>query len=318
MKSFFELTPDEVFFALDKEQLVSTGEYFQLNSYENRVFQVALESGEKVVAKFYRPGRWSKEAILEEHDFLEDLRLEGFPVVSPLILKNSESTLSQHRGVYFAVFPKALGRLPQEILPKDFPQLGKALAHLHNVGLKKTSTKRPAWNVKDRGWEALNTLLPIIPLHLAKPYESAATTILERLEDLEPHAKFQRIHGDCHRGNLLQTDYPGKPSQFFFMDFDDFGMGSVVQDFWMLCTGDADEATEALDLLLEGYTSLRSFNEAELEMMEPLRGLRILHYAAWIFKRWEDPSFPQIFPQFGSEAYWSEELQQLDAIAQEI
>lgn len=317
MKSFFELTPDEVFQALDKEKLFSTGEYFQLNSYENRVFQVALESGEKVVAKFYRPGRWSEEAILEEHEFLEDLRLEGFPVVSPIPLKNSGGTLSVHRGIYFAVFPKALGRLPQEILPKDFPQLGKSLAHLHNVGLKKPSSKRPAWSSR-RGWEALEILRPLLPPHLLKPYEEAATAILRRLEALEPQAKFQRIHGDCHRGNLLQTDEPGKPRQFFFMDFDDFGMGSVAQDFWMLCTGDQDEASEALDSLLEGYTSLRAFNEDELEMMEPLRGLRILHYAAWIFRRWDDPSFPQIFPQFGSEAYWGEELQQLDAIASEM
>ncbi len=317
MKSFFDLTPDEVFSALDQEGFESTGEYLQLNSYENRVFQLSLESSERVVAKFYRPGRWSKDAILEEHEFLEDLRLEGFPVVSPLVLP-SGSTLSVHKNIYFAVFPKAMGRLPQEILAKDFPQLGKSLAHLHNVGLKKVSSVRPYWNVRDRGWDALNTLLPLVSSHYVTAYEEAAVAILEKLESLEPNARFQRIHGDCHRGNLLQTDFPGKPSQFFFMDFDDFGMGPVVQDFWMLCTGDADEASEALDLLLEGYTSLRSFNEDELEMMEPLRGLRILHYAAWIHKRWEDPSFPQIFPQFGSESYWSEELQQLSAIAESL
>ncbi len=318
MTSFFDLTPDEVFKALEQEGLSPTGEYFQLNSYENRVFQVSLESGERVVVKFYRPGRWDFNQIREEHEFLEDLRLEEFPVVSPLKLKSSNTTLAIYRGLYFAVFPKAIGRLPQEILAHDFPGLGKSLAHLHNVGLKKVSKVRPPWSAKDRGWEALNLILPLVSPHLVNSYQDAAETILETLEDLEVKAQFQRIHGDCHRGNLLQTDIPGKPSQFFFMDFDDFAMGSVVQDFWMLCSGDADEASESLDLLLEGYTSLRTFNEDELEMMEPLRGLRIIHYASWIHKRWSDPSFPQIFPQFGSEAYWSEELKQLDTIASSL
>lgn len=316
MKSFFDLTPDHVFSALEQENMIPTGEYLQLNSYENRVFQITLESGERVVTKFYRPERWAEAAILEEHEFLEDLKIEGFPVVSPLDLRSG--TLSKYSGMYFSVFPKAMGRLPQEILPHDFPGLGKSLAHLHNVGLKKTFKHRPAWSAKDKGYEALNQLLPNIPSHLAHRYQDAAECILEELEELESGARFQRIHGDCHRGNLLQTDIPGKPSQFFFMDFDDSGMGSVVQDFWMLCSGDPEEAGASLDLLLEGYTSLRDFNEDELALMEPLRGLRIIHYAAWILKRWSDPSFPQIFPLFGSETYWLDELKQLDAIAGQI
>jgi Ser/Thr protein kinase RdoA (MazF antagonist) len=315
MKSFFDLTPDQVFLALEQERLIPTGEYFQLNSYENRVFQVTLEGAEKVVVKFYRPGRWSKAAIQEEHEFLEDLRQEAFPVVSPLRLDSSGHTISAFKGMFFSVFPKAMGRLPQEILEPDFPALGKSIAHLHNVGLKRITRHRPAWSAKDKGWEALDLLLPQIPPHLAGRYEEAAQALLVRLEELESEAQFQRIHGDLHRGNLLQTDVPGKPRQFFFMDFDDCGMGSVVQDFWMLCTGDADEAARALDLLLEGYTSLRSFNENELELMEPLRGLRIIYYAAWILRRWSDPSFPQIFPQFGSEGYWLDEINQLSTIA---
>ncbi|HAG90681.1 MAG TPA: serine/threonine protein kinase, partial [Bdellovibrionales bacterium] len=251
----------------------------------------------------------------EEHEFLEDLRKESFPVVSPLLLSKQGETLSTFRNLYFAVFPKAMGRLPQEILLKDFPQLGKSLAHLHNVGAKRTHLHRPSWSAADKGWPAFHRILPLLPSHLLSRYEQAASEILQHLEDLEAHAQFQRIHGDCHRGNLLQTDIPGKPNQFFFMDFDDMGMGSVVQDFWMICTGDADEASEALDQLLEGYQELRSFNEEELEMMEPLRGLRIIHYAAWIHQRWSDPSFPQLFPQFGSESYWLDEIQQLEAIA---
>ncbi|NCN95107.1 MAG: serine/threonine protein kinase [Bdellovibrionales bacterium] len=315
MKSFFDLTPNEVFAAMEQEGLKPTGEYFQLNSYENRVFQVTLEDDSKVVAKFYRPGRWELPAIIEEHEFLEDLRLEGFPVVSPLVLSYSKKTLSSYKDMFFAVFPKAMGRLPQEILLKDFSQLGKSLALLHNVGLKGKSLHRPAWSAADKGWPAQDILLPLLPSHLFDRYEEATSHILETLEDLEASAKFQRIHGDMHRANLLQTDVAGKPNQFFFMDFDDFGMGSVVQDFWMICTGDEDEANESLDLLLEGYNTLRSFNEEELALMEPLRGLRIIHYAAWIHQRWSDPSFPQIFPQFGSESYWTEELKQLEDIA---
>jgi Ser/Thr protein kinase RdoA (MazF antagonist) len=130
--------------------------------------------------------------------------------------------------------------------------------------------------------------------------------------------KFQRIHGDCHRGNLLQTDVPGQPKEFFLLDFDDFGMGPVVQDFWMLCLGDEEEAEKHLAALLRGYRELRDFDDDELKLLEPLRGLRIIHYAAWIARRWEDPSFPRLFPQFGTESYWLDELQSLEPIADNL
>lgn len=315
MKTFFDLVPDEVLKALDRLGYETTGEYLQLNSYENRVFEVTLENREKVVVKFYRPNRWSLEALEEEHSFLLELEQAGFPVVSPFKQKDHDSTLSKYKEMYYCVFPKARGRLPQEMLTEDLTKVGKSLALLHNVGLQKPSKHRQFWTADGVGKIALESLIPILPNTVQQNYVNAAEHILGALKALEKKAKLQRIHGDCHRGNLLQTDEPGKPKQFFFMDFDDFGMGSVVQDFWMLCAGDEDEASQSLEALLEGYLTLRSFNEAELELMEPLRGLRIIHYAAWIHKRWDDPSFPKLFPQFGSEAYWFEELRQLDSIA---
>lgn len=313
MKTFFDLVPEEVLKALDRLGYETTGEYLQLNSYENRVFEVTLETKEKVVVKFYRPQRWSLEALKEEHSFLQELEQVGFPVVSPFQIANE--TLFTHHDMYYCVFPRARGRLPQEMLEDDLKMVGKSLAHLHNVGLQKQSQHRPAWTADHIGYPALKNILPMVTPHLQTNYQEAAEYILNTLKNLEATAKLQRIHGDCHRGNLLQTDDPGKPRQFFFMDFDDYGMGSVVQDFWMLCAGDADEANLALDNLLDGYLTLREFNHSELEMMEPLRGLRIIHYANWIHRRWEDPSFPKLFPQFGSESYWYDELRQLDDIA---
>jgi Ser/Thr protein kinase RdoA (MazF antagonist) len=168
------------------------------------------------------------------------------------------------------------------------------------------------------GWTALHLLKDQIYPGLLERYRDAAATILKYLERHLDKKTFQRIHGDCHRGNLLQTDVPGQPKELFLLDFDDFGMGPPVQDFWMSCLGDEDEAEKQLQALLKGYRQLREFDDSELRLLEPLRGLRIIHYAAWIARRWSDPSFPQIFPQFGSESYWLDELQSLEPIAENL
>lgn len=312
--SFYQLTPDFVLDAVEKSGWLVTGEFSQLNSYENRVYSLRTEnSNEQVIAKFYRPGRWPENAIREEHTFLEDLQAQGVAVVAPLKQKNKD-TISVHSNMFLAVFPKAKGRMPQELQLDELTSLGKVIARLHNTGAQKQSKHRPIIDAAHMGADALNTIEKILP-HTIKPrYMHVAEDLLDQLDsELDPR-KFQRIHGDCHRGNVLQTDEPGKPKEFLLIDFDDFGMGPVAQDLWMLFRHDAEDVDDEIDAFLTGYTELRDFDEDELRLMAPLRALRILHYAAWIARRWQDPSFPQLFPHFGSDAYWFEELKALEGV----
>ncbi len=312
--SFYQLTPDFVLDAVEKCGWPLTGEFSQLNSYENRVYALRTEEENKqVIAKFYRPGRWSEQAIREEHEFLAELQSQGVAVVAPL-QQNNQDTLSLHHGMFCAVFPKARGRMPQEFQLEELTQLGRVLARLHNTGAQKPSRHRPTIDAEHMGEDALQVIENLLP-HTIKPrYMQTAEHLLELLDEKLDPDKFQRIHGDCHRGNVLQTDDPGKPREFFLIDFDDFGMGPVAQDLWMLFRHDEDDVDDEIDAFLTGYTELRDFDESELELMAPLRGLRILHYAAWIARRWEDPSFPQLFPHFGSDAYWFEELKALEQV----
>ncbi|MGE4130178.1 MAG: serine/threonine protein kinase [Bdellovibrionales bacterium] len=315
---FHQLTPDFVLNAVESAGWPLTGEFFQLNSYENRVFSLRVEGADKtqVIAKFYRPERWSDAAIREEHEFLAELTAAGVSVVAPLKQKNGD-TLSLHDGLWCAVFPKARGRMPQEFQTEDLTQLGRVIARLHNVGAQKASRHRPIIDGEHMGLAALDVIEPLVPHSIASRYFAAADEILSYLsEHLRPES-YIRIHGDCHRGNVLQTDEAGAKREYLLIDFDDFGMGHVAQDLWMLFRQDEDVDDE-IDAFLQGYIELRDFQESDLELMAPLRGLRILHYAAWIARRWADPSFPQLFPQFGSESYWFEEMQALERIAHGI
>ena len=312
---FYQLTPDFVLNAVEQAYGPTTGEYFQLNSYENRVYSVRVENPEReqIIVKFYRPGRWSETAIREEHTFLKECQAQGVAVVAPLQQRNGD-TLSPHQGLWCAVFAKARGRMPQEFFNEDLTRLGRVIARLHNVGSLAKSKNRPILNVENYGQPALDVIAPLITPVIQERYLDAAGKIFDFLDwELDPRT-FQRIHGDCHRGNVLQTDDPGQPKEFLLIDFDDFGMGSVVQDFWMLFRRDSEEFKDEIGAFLDGYTELRDFDEAELRFMEPLRGLRIIHYAAWIARRWDDPSFPQLFPQFGSDGYWFEELKALEEV----
>lgn len=316
---FFQLTPDVVLDAVENGGWRTTGEYLQLNSYENRVFSVRTEDPEQsqIIVKFYRPGRWPESALREEHRFLEELKSQGVAVVAPLTQKNGE-TLSKQHGLWFTAFPKARGRMPQELDLESLTKLGRVLARLHNVGAQSEARHRAILDVENFGRPALATIAPLVSHDVWGRYQEAAEEILSYLEsELERH-RFQRIHGDCHRGNVLMTDEPGRPSEFFLIDFDDFAMGPVVQDFWMLFRHDEDDFGEELDAFLGGYTELRDFDEAQLDLMEGLRGLRILHYAAWIARRWNDPSFPKIFPDFGTDSYWFEEMRALEKVVHQL
>lgn len=319
---FYQLDTKAILDAVESTGLKATGEYFALNSYENRVYEIFLEPsqkdiflniGNRVIAKFYRPQRWNQLALLDEHFFVQELFLAGLPVIAPLSLGGQ--TLHVAEGVWFTLFKKGMGRLPDELNLKDLEQVGRLLARLHNVGAQSRAQNRPSLTLDEMGWNDLDFLEDWIAPEVRSRYLDAAEEILSNLENrLDPEA-FIRIHGDCHRGNLLKTDVRDAPSQFFLVDFDDFVNGPAAQDFWMLFSGGAEDSVRELEALLKGYEELRSFPQSQLPLFSVLRGLRIIRYGAWIARRWRDPVFPQLFPQFMDFNYWAEETEQLERIA---
>jgi Ser/Thr protein kinase RdoA (MazF antagonist) len=319
-EDFYELTPDQVLNALENEGFEPTGEFTQLNSYENRVFDIRLEENKRVIAKFYRPGRWNSQTILEEHEFLNDLNQAGLPAVAPIDLEEGR-TLGESQGIYFALWPKAYGRMVDELTQPDLEKLGRTLARFHNVGEQKKFKHRPVLNSENYGWINLELLDDWVAPEVRHRYFDAAEAILEFLDDEMNPQQFIRVHGDCHRGNILRADTAQDPAQaFFFVDFDDCCTSSPVQDFWMLLSSDEskDEGQAELESLVKGYEEFRHFDAQSLELLPALRGLRLLHYAAWIAKRWEDPSFPRIFPQFRDYNYWASETEALEGLANRI
>lgn len=319
---FDSLQPDLILEAIDAAGFRATGEYSQLNSYENRVFDVRLESSlsaqpvDRVIAKFYRPRRWSRAAILDEHSFLRDLEAEAIPACGPLQLSNG-STLLQFGGFEMALFPRVVGRMPDEFLFGQLKQVGRTLARIHNVGARHAAQNRPYLTVESYGWPALNRLERYVYPELWRRYEETCVEILGAIEPLLEDVQFQRIHGDCHKGNLLQQ--ASGTRDFIFVDFDDFCNGPVVQDFWMLLSGGEDDADAMAerDEIIAGYEELRSLPD-EWHLFEPLRALRIIHYAGWIAQRWGDPFFKRIFPEFTSYNYWLDELTRLEKIARDL
>jgi Ser/Thr protein kinase RdoA (MazF antagonist) len=323
---YSRLTPDVVQDALAQVGLWGDGRLMALSSYENRVYQVWLESGERVVAKFYRPGRWSDAQILEEHAFAAELMAAEVPAIGPLVLQGQ--TLHHHEGFAFSVSPWRGGRPPEL---DDFEVLewtGRFLARIHTVGASRPFNQRPAINVDTFGAEPRNWLLShgMIPLDMASAWEKACDEAIKLIAQSAYESKAGgdfglktalqdttqlRLHGDCHPGNILwtPTDLPGGGPHF--VDLDDARMGPAVQDLWMLLSGERRQRTEQLSALLEGYEQFRSFDRRELALIEPLRTLRLIHYSAWLARRWQDPIFPANFPWFGSSDYWKGQIDML-------
>ena len=317
-EDFYELTPERVLKGVEAAGYVTTGRLLQLNSYENRVFEVSLEKevpeiGDKIIVKFYRPGRWSQETILEEHSFLQDLKNNDIPAVAPLRQVSGE-TLSQFDKMWVATFPKAKGRLTQEFNDSEIRRLGRTLAELHNIGASSKFKHRPTMNPSKTINETLKLIDPWLPPDLEQSYHATAKAVENFLESHLDKNKFVRIQGDCHKGNILETDPINGRKEYFMIDFDDCMMGPVAQDFWMLFSGDEAESEPELEALLAGYLELRELDPTDLEIIPGLRALRILYYAGWIAKRWEDPTFPKLFPQFEEHNYWREELDTLQGI----
>jgi Ser/Thr protein kinase RdoA (MazF antagonist) len=308
-----QLTPDTVLNALDSAGLMTDGRLLALNSYENRVFQVGVEDGGFVVAKFYRPGRWSDPQILEEHAFVAELAAQEVPAVPPAEVDGK--TLHAYEGFRFAIFPRRGGRAPNLDDPAVRVWLGRFIGRLHAVGATRGFEHRPALNPETFGVEPRAYLLASnwLPAGLDAVYAGVSQQALDGVNACFARAgelMSIRAHGDVHEGNVLWTDSAASVGPHF-VDFDDSRMAPAVQDFWMLLGAERAEQTERLADLLEGYEDFCDFNRRELHLIEALRTLRLLHYSAWIARRWDDPAFPAAFPWFNTARYWEERILEL-------
>ena len=313
------LTPDVVLNALDSVGLRCDGRLLALNSYENRVYQVGVEEADAtpglVVAKFYRPARWSEAQILEEHAFALELAEAEIPVVAPTAF--SGRTLLEAEGFRLAVFPRRGGRAPELDDGDVLEWLGRFIGRIHAVGSVRAFTHRPAIDIASFGEEPRDFLLAsgLIPAELVEPWKQAAALALEGVRHCYARAgkvASLRLHGDCHAGNVLWTPATGNNvGGPHFVDLDDSRMGPAVQDLWMLVSGDRDAMGRQLGRILEGYEDFAEFDDRELNLVEALRTLRLLHYSAWLARRWDDPAFPINFPFFGTPRYWQDRVLEL-------
>lgn len=299
----------------------ATGYALALNSVENRVYEVGLDDDRSVVTKFYRPGRWTEAQLLEEHAFIQRLYDAEIPVVPPIPLAGAGGkTLAQSSdGIYFTVFPKVKGRLMDELDDSQVRQVGRLLARLHRIGESPSfgPSTRNRLDIETFATKPLQFLLQsgFLDAQMSSRYESIVKKVCEKITPLflqggAQGVKFHRVHGDCHPGNLLWTS-EGSP---FFVDFDDMVIAPAVQDLWMVIRGRDEHALQQREELITGYEIFREFDRSQLQLIEPLRALRLIHYSAWIAHRWKDPSFPKMFPDFGSQRYWQEEIEALDQI----
>ena len=303
------LTPDIVLDALDSVGLRGDGRLLALNSYENRVYQVSLEDGGYVVAKFYRPERWSDAQILEEHAFALELAGREIPVVAPQQVQGK--TLNEFKTFRFAVYPRRGGRAPELEDEKALEWIGRFLGRIHAAGSARPFQHRPALNVETFGTEARDWLATsgMVAADLQQVWLGVVDLALSRVKKAFEEAtplKTIRLHGDCHVGNILWTD-----NGPHFVDLDDARTGPAVQDLWMLLSGERNAAAKGLRKLLDGYRQFHEFDERQLALIEPLRTLRLLHYSAWLAKRWDDPAFPAAFPWFGTQRYWQDRILEL-------
>ncbi len=306
---FSSLTPDTVLDALEQTGLRCDGRLLTLNSYENRVYQVGMEDGAPLVAKFYRPGRWTDAAILEEHGFVADLAAREIPVVPALDIAGG--TLHEYSGFRFSVFAKHGGRAPELDRPGTLEWIGRFIARIHAVGTSAPYRHRPTLDIESFGTEPVAYLLEhdFIPAELVGVYRGVAELALDgvrRSFERAGQVSVLRLHGDCHPGNVLWTD-----DGPHFVDFDDSRTGPALQDLWMLLSGDRAEQTRQLSELLDGYRDFADFNPRELHLLEALRTLRLIHYSAWIARRWDDAAFPAAFPWFNTQRYWQDRILEL-------
>lgn len=322
---FFQLTPERVLEAVEALGVRCTGRVLALNSLENRVYEVELDIDLPPdagrwdafrVIKFYRPGRWSRAQILEEHEFLKQCAAVELPVVTPIEFPNG-GTLGEvgDTGILYAIFPKVGGRILDEMSDSELRQIGRLLARLHNVGATASFKHRMKLTTDTYGHANLAYLKDnkLIPHSVEGYYLSVAERIIRTSEPWFAETRSQRIHGDCHIGNILWH-----AKGCYIVDFDDSLEGPCVQDLWLLTPGRDAQAHKLRSTILEGYEMMRPFDRESMRLVEPLRALRLIHFTTWIAKRYEDPAFKQIFVDYGSERYWREQLIALQEVGEAL
>jgi Ser/Thr protein kinase RdoA (MazF antagonist) len=307
---YSELSPETVLDAIEAVGHRCDGRVLALNSYENRVYQIGIEDGAPVVVKFYRPARWTDAAIREEHAFAGELAAQEIPVVAPL-LRDGES-LHVHHGFRYAVFPRRGGRWPELKDGDEREWVGRFLGRIHAVGRAARFHDRTRLSMEDLGRKARDFVLDgdWMPDYLATKYADVTDELLQEVEARAEGwrgATLGRILGDCHRGNILWTDLGPH-----FVDLDDCLTGPAIQDLWMLLAGGQEEMRTELTDLLKGYEQFLPFDRGEIALIEPLRALRMIHYSAWLARRWHDPAFPRAFPWFAEPRYWEDHYRSLD------
>ena len=305
--TFFSLTPDRVLDAVEIGGLRCTGRCLPVRAFENRVYEVELEDERRLIVKFYRPGRWSRETILEEHAFLAELAAAEVPVVPPMDL-GTGTTLAETDGILYAAFPRVRGRTLDEGDDERLRQIGRLIGRMHAVGAARPAPHRPRLTIERYVTEPVDVIMQgkFINEPLAGRYRDLTMKIAERVAEPLARARVQRVHGDLHWGNVIwAADGP------IMLDFDDLLTGPPVQDVWLLARGDSPEARAVREQVITGYELFREFDRATLALCEPLRALRIIHMSGWIARRWDDPSFQAGFPAFRSDNYWLAEYEAL-------
>jgi Ser/Thr protein kinase RdoA (MazF antagonist) len=303
------LTPHRILDALDSVGVRGDGRLLTLNSYENRVYLVYRDDAAPMVVKFYRPGRWTDAQIREEHAFVAELDEREIPAVPPLALAGA--TLHHFADSRFAVYPKLAGRTPELDDPATLEWLGRFIGRIHALGALRPFELRPTLDIESFGDEPRQFLLAhdFIPPDLVEAYRTVSEMALSGVRHCFARAgavRSLRLHGDCHASNVLWT-----PEGPHFVDFDDARNGPAVQDLWMLLSGDRAAMTRQLADVLAGYEDFAEFDRRELHLIEALRSLRLVHYAAWIARRWDDPAFPAAFPWFNTQRYWQDRILEL-------
>ncbi|OCG20087.1 MULTISPECIES: serine/threonine protein kinase [unclassified Gilliamella] len=308
--SFQSLSPDLILDSLSSIGISVDSGLTVLNSYENRVYQFQDEDRKRYVAKFYRPHRWNKNQILEEHQFTQQLADAEIPVIAPLTFNHT--TLHEYQGYLFALFPSVGGRQYEMDNIEQMESIGMLLGRIHQIGAKQTFLHRPTIGLEEYLYQPQDTLLSstYIPKKIQTDLKGLLTQLIKTVEQ-HWHNDWQpiRLHADCHAGNILWRD------NAMFVDFDDARNGPAIQDLWMLLSGNQQERRIQLDMLIEMYQEFYDFDNHQLQLIEPLRAMRLVHHLAWILERWQDPAFPIAFPWMTDDDFWH---QQLVEFAQQI